>query len=128
MVWTSGVYGVHASAGENLRTLLNAIWMMLRWSLAALTEKPDCIIVGTDPILSVAVASVWKVLRPATKVAHWCFDLYPEAAIADGILPSGVATVIKPIVTHAYRSCDLIGDLGPCMSRHIRAYQRPGGR
>ncbi len=112
-----------------LGRFLNAIWMMVRWSLAAFTEKPDFIIVGTDPILSVAVAGVWKALRPRTKVAHWCFDLYPEAAIADGILPSGgwITALLKPIVTHAYRSCNLIGDLGPCMSRRIRTYL-PAGR
>lgn len=103
--------------------ILNAIWMTLRWSLAALTEKPDFIIVGTDPILSVAVASVWRVLRPKTKIAHWCFDLYPEAAVADGIVSPGIAAIMRPVVAHAYRSCHLIADLGPCMAHLIAAYK-----
>jgi colanic acid biosynthesis glycosyl transferase WcaI len=106
----------------------NAVWMIARWSLAVLAEKPDFIIVGTDPILSVTVAGVWKVLRPGTRIAHWCHDLYPEAAIADGILRPGgwFTTLLKPILAHAYRSCDLLGDLGPCMSQRIRAYGSKG--
>jgi colanic acid biosynthesis glycosyl transferase WcaI len=108
----------------------NAVWMTFRWSLAALTERPDFIIVGTDPILSITAAGVWKLLRPQTRIAHWCFDLYPEAAVADGILRPGgwFTTLLKPVLTHSYRSCDLLGDLGPCMSQRIRAYGSNGRR
>jgi glycosyltransferase involved in cell wall biosynthesis len=111
------------SQTKTLGRFSNAIWMIFRWSLAALTERPDFIIVGTDPILSVTVAGVWRVLRPRTRIAHWCFDLYPEAAVADGILRPGgwFTTLLKPILAHAYRSCDLLGDIGPCMSQRIRA-------
>lgn len=107
----------------------NALWMIVRWSMAVLTQMPDLIIVGTDPVLSITVAGVWKVFRPKTRIAHWCFDLYPEAAIADGILrPDGwFARLLRPILAHSYRSCDLLCDLGPCMSQRIRAYH-PKGR
>ncbi len=48
--------------------------------------------------------------------------------MADGILrPGGWFTkLLKPILAHAYRSCDLLGDLGPCMSQRIRAYGSKG--
>ena len=113
---------------KSLGRFANAIWMILRWSLTALTRKPDLIIVGTDPILSITAAGVWKLLRPRTRIAHWCFDLYPEAAVADGILRPGgwFTTLLKPVLAHAYRSCDLLGDLGPCMSHRIRAHGSKG--
>jgi colanic acid biosynthesis glycosyl transferase WcaI len=102
----------------------NALWMTLRWSAAALTENPDVVIIGTDPVLSVTAAGVWKALRPGTRIAHWCFDLYPEAAIADGMLAadSWCSRLLKPILRRAYQSCDLLCDLGPCMSSKLRAY------
>jgi glycosyltransferase involved in cell wall biosynthesis len=122
-VWRPGL-----SQTKALGRFSNAVWMTLRWSLAALTESPDFIIVGTDPILSITAAGVWKVLRPRTRIAHWCFDLYPEAAVADGILQPGgwFTTLLKSILAHAYRSCDLLCDLGPCMSQRIRAYGSKG--
>jgi glycosyltransferase involved in cell wall biosynthesis len=45
------------------------------------------------------------------------------------MLASGgwVTALIKPVMTHSYRSCDLVGNLGPCMAERIRAYL-PAGR
>jgi len=118
-VWRPG-FPQHTTLGR----FCNAAWMALRWGLKAIAEKPDLVILGTDPVLSVTAASIWKILRPKTKVAHWCFDLYPEAAIADGILSrdSRFLALLKPILAHAYRSCDLLADLGPCMSKRLRVY------
>lgn len=111
---------------SGLGRLLNAGWMISRWSLEALVTKdvPETIIIGTDPVLSVLVARVWKWLRPTTQIVHWCFDLYPEAAIADGTLkPAGVlAKMMKALLKPAYRSCDLIVDIGSCMRRSLEAY------
>ncbi len=109
---------------RTLGRFCNAAWMALRWGLTALTEAPDLVIIGTDPVLSVTAASIWKTLRPKTKVAHWCFDLYPEAAIADGILrrDGWLMRLLTPVLAHAYRSCDLLADLGPCMAERLRAH------
>ncbi len=43
--------------------------MIFRWSLLALTlnPRPDILIIGTDPILSIVAARVWKLLRPRYK-------------------------------------------------------------
>lgn len=104
---------------SSLGRILNAAWMIARWSLAALTARPvpDVVIVGTDPILSVLIARFWKVVRPKTRVVHWCFDLYPEAAVADGVLkPQGLLHRLSDwLVRPAYRRCDLVIDIGPCM-------------
>lgn len=106
--------------------LCNAAWMIMRWSLLALTARPrpDVLIVGTDPVLSVLVAPVWKRLSRRTAIVHWCFDLYPEAAVADGLLaPDGkVVSVFKRWLAAAYKACTLIADLGPCMRQLLLMY------
>lgn len=104
--------------------LLNAIWMLIAWSLKAFTKNPDAVIIGTDPILSASVAITWKIVRPSVRMAHWCFDLYPEAAVADGILkPGPFLTLIQRVMSSAYRSLDLLADIGDCMASRLSAYQ-----
>jgi glycosyltransferase involved in cell wall biosynthesis len=103
----------------------NAMWMIASWSWIALTSRPpDAVILGTDPILSVLVARVWKWRHPKTRVAHWCFDLYPEAAIADGMLPSSglAARTLRRLLAPAYRCCDMIVDIGSCMRRKLQEH------
>ena len=68
--------------------ILNALWMIVCWSLLALRfNPPDVLLMGTDPILSVLIAPIWRLLHSQVRIVHWCFDLYPEAAIADGVSP-----------------------------------------
>jgi colanic acid biosynthesis glycosyl transferase WcaI len=111
---------------------LNAAWMIFRWSLLAITLKPrpDVLLIGTDPILSLSVARIWKLFRPETKVVHWCFDIYPEAAIADGVLPrrSLLTRFFAALMGSAYRRCSLIVDLGPCMRALLLKYPSPAKR
>jgi colanic acid biosynthesis glycosyl transferase WcaI len=111
---------------------LNAAWMILRWSLLAITlrPRPDVLLVGTDPILSLSVARIWKVFSPGTKVVHWCHDIYPEAAIADGLLPrrSLLTRFFAALMGSAYRRCSLIVDLGPCMRALLLKYPSPAQR
>lgn len=105
--------------------LLNALWMIASWSsLAFRRNPPAAIIIGTDPILSVTVAIFWKLVRPRTQVLHWVFDLYPEAAYADGLLaPEGVfAYLLKKTLRRAYAACDALIDIGPCMRRRLSTY------
>jgi len=114
---------------STLGRLGNLAWMPVAWSLAAFRYKPDVLIVGTDPILSLMAALPWKLLRPRTKIVHWCFDLYPDAAIADGIIPpaSLPARAARWLMRLAYVRCDLIVDIGECMRSRIRRYA-PGAR
>jgi colanic acid biosynthesis glycosyl transferase WcaI len=94
--------------------LLNAFSMIVAWSL----------LIGTDPVLSVVTAIAWKIFRPKTLIAHWCFDLYPEAAIADGLIrPDGfLVRRLRQILRPAYRACSLIVDIGPCMRKLLSRY------
>jgi colanic acid biosynthesis glycosyl transferase WcaI len=108
--------------------VLNAVWMLAAWSLVATrTPAADLVIVGTDPIFSVLVAIPWKIIRPRTKIVHWCFDLYPEAAIADGKLPNSgpVAAILRRLLRSAYGCCDVVADIGPCMRTLIAKYGSP---
>lgn len=106
--------------------ILNAIWMIARWSWLALrlSPRPDVLIVGTDPVFSVLTARFWNRLSPRTRIVHWCFDLYPEAAIAEGILsPRGLPTrLFKRILRPAYGACTVISDIGPCMRQLLLKY------
>lgn len=105
--------------------LLNAIWMLSAWSLATFRIRaPDLLIIGSDPILSALVAIPWKLLHPRTKIMHWCFDLYPEAAIADGALSASgpLAKMLRRVLRTAYGCCDVILDLGPCMRNLLAKY------
>ena len=103
--------------------LVNLTWMLCAWSLVALRRRPDVVIVGTDPILSVLVALPWKLIRPRTRILHWCFDLYPDAAEASGMIRPGglVARLVRRLTAGAYNRCDLVADIGECMRRRLPA-------
>jgi glycosyltransferase involved in cell wall biosynthesis len=107
--------------------LLNAAWMLAGWSWAAVITPrrgDDLLLVGTDPILSVLAALPWRFFRTRTRVAHWCFDLYPEAAVADGLVREKAlpVRVLKRLLAMAYRRCGLIADLGSCMGNLLKRY------
>ncbi len=105
---------------------INILWMLAAWSFDALRTwpTPNVIVIGTDPVLSVLVAIVWKALRPGTRIAHWCFDLYPEAAFADGLLHRDglMGRFLRALLRRAYRCCDLIADVGSCMRAQLESY------
>lgn len=110
---------------SSLGRILNAAWMILRWSLLALRpQPPSVIVVGTDPILSVTAAFAWKLIRPRARIVHWAFDLYPEAAYADGVLApdSGAARLLEAVLRQAYGRCDALIDIGPCMRDRLARY------
>jgi glycosyltransferase involved in cell wall biosynthesis len=113
-----------------LGRILNSLWMVTRWSALAFDPlvNPDVLIMGTDPILSVFVAPIWRRFKPHTRIAHWCFDLYPEAAIADGLLKSRSRFVLllRRLLKKAYGACDLIVDIGSCMHERLQIYGAPG--
>lgn len=114
---------------STLGRLFNALWLIVRWSLLALHPKlkPDVLVVGTDPVLSIVVAPFWRFFKPQTKIVHWCFDLYPEAAFAEGILrkESRLAKLICKFLKHSYAACNLIVDIGPCMRQLLADYGSP---
>ncbi len=107
----------------NWGRLMNCAWMLSAWSLSAFRYRPDAVIIGTDPILSPTVAIPWKLIRRKTKTVHWCFDLYPEAAVADGLLkPGRPLMLLKLLMRAAYKRFDMIADIGSCMRARLSAY------
>lgn len=116
---------------STLGRIVNAAWMLAAWSTRALPgrgRRPDVLLVGTDPMASVLVARLWRLLRPDVRLAHWCFDMYPEALVAAGMLPARSWTnrLLRRLVGAAYRCCDLVAELGPCMRQRLLQYgERP---
>jgi colanic acid biosynthesis glycosyl transferase WcaI len=106
---------------------VNAAWLAAAWSLLSFDRRvhADVVVVGTDPILSAVVGIVWKWRRPRTQMAHWCFDLYPEAAVADGVLSerSVIVRWARALMRRAYAAMDLVVDIGACMRERISLYE-----
>ena len=110
-----------------LGRLANTLWMTAAWSRLALRprrQRPELIVVGTDPVFAAAAAIPLRFFAPGIKLAHWCFDMHPEAAVAGGLLPGHALSVrlARAIMWRAYRSFDLIADLGFCMRARLRRY------
>jgi colanic acid biosynthesis glycosyl transferase WcaI len=111
-----------------LGRILNSFWVQKFWWLRlffSTAYKPDVILIGTDPLLSLLSVPFLKLIRPKAKIIHWCFDLYPEAAVADGILKEGnsLVKIVKSFMNRGYRKCDLVADIGPCMREKLERYQ-----
>lgn len=112
---------------SNKGRLLNAAWMIAAWSLRGVFGRRynrEVMIVGTDPVLSPLVALPWSAFRRKCGIAHWVFDLYPEAPIAEGMVRerSLPVRVLKRMLASAYRQCDLLADLGSCMGGLVAKY------
>ncbi len=110
-----------------LGRILNSIWMLKRWwwrLLLSPSIQPDVILTGTDPLFTIILIPFLKMIRPKAKIVHWCFDLYPEAAIADGMLKENgpVVKLARPFLEKGYAKCDLVADLGPCMREKLKKY------
>ncbi len=125
-IWRPGL-----RQASGLGRILNAAWMLVCWSLLGLRTgrtAPDVVLMGTDPILSVLVAFILHKLRRRIRVVHWCFDLYPELAIADGLLAetSWMARALRFVLRFGYRSCDLVADIGSCMRQRLKYYGHQG--
>ena len=110
--------------------VLNASWMLGAWGARGMfgrRHQREVMIVGTDPILGVLSAIPWGMFRRKCGIAHWCFDLYPEAPIAEGMINGNSRPVrlLKRLLAVAYRRCDLIADLGSCMADLLKPYGSP---
>jgi colanic acid biosynthesis glycosyl transferase WcaI len=107
--------------------VVNAAWMLSAWCVSLLRDrrtKPDVLVIGTDPILSVLIAPMVRKLFPTIRIVHWCFDVYPEYAIAEGMFRADIwpVRILKRMLRTAYASCDLVADLGSCMRGRLAEY------
>lgn len=106
-----------------------AAWMIFAWWWAVIRVKPDVLLIGSDPAFSVAVSLLVRLTCSGVSIVHWCFDLYPEAAIAGGVMAerSLVSRLIRHVMRLSYSACDLVVDSGSCMRARLARY-RHGGR
>src|SRR5262249_38679742 len=112
---------------SSLGRVLNTAWMLTSWSRLGFrgrNEAPDVLVIGTDPIFAVLIAPILKFFRPQLRIAHWAFDLYPESAIAGGMVRGNGLLVrgLRRLLHHAYAACDLVVDLGACMRARLDSY------
>ncbi len=112
---------------SGLGRILNAAWMLAAWCGVLLTDRrrvPDVLVIGTDPVLSVLVALIVRPLLPKMRIVHWCFDLYPESPVAEGLIRADgwLARTLQRLLRSAYKSCHLVADLGSCMRDRLEAY------
>ena len=123
-IWCPSFLKQSSTLGRGLR----AIWVICAWAITAFRRKSmphvDVVVVGTDPILSIIVAIVWRAVRPKTKLVHWCFDLFPETGVAAGILngSSLLTRLFRLLSRTSYAACDLIVDTAPCQRRRLETY------
>ncbi len=116
---------------NDLLRIGNALWIMMGWLIRLLRlPRTDVIIVGSDPQFSQLLFPAIKALiRPKT-LAYWCFDLFPEAILADGSSAPvrWMARGVLALVKRTYRSINLMVDLGPCMRRRLSQYDHNARR
>lgn len=121
------VYRPNFRQASNKGRILNMIFMLWAWSWRAIVtprKRHESVIIGTDPTLAILVAIAWRIFRPRSTLVHWCHDVYPEAAVAEGMLrDNGLITrMLRWLLRRAYRRCDKIIDLGSCMRELLARY------
>jgi hypothetical protein len=72
--------------------------------------------------LAIPLRAAWR----RTPLLHWCLDVFPDAGEAEW---TGATRLLSPparaVMSAAYRCCDVVVDLGPCMRR---AWRRTAAR
>ena len=120
------IYRPNWNQANRYLRLANSIWMITGWFFRLLfMPKADVIIIGTDPPFSAILFPFLRFFHRAKVLAHWCFDLFPEATIAEGEdrITKWMAKRVKFIMRFAYRSLDLMVDLGSCMRKRLNLYR-----
>ena len=113
------------SQARALQRLGNSAFMLgaAPWRLRAL-GRFDAIVVGSDPSFAALVGPAFRRLDPGAALVHWCFDVYPEAILAEGAIPAAaaLAPVARRLMGAAYRRYDALVDIGPRMQERLAAY------
>lgn len=108
-----------------VQRLANSAWMMAGWLAHALAlRRFDAVVIGSDPAFAALLAAPLRPLRRRTAIAHWCFDLYPEAIYAEGLGGAGawLGPLAETLMGVAYRQCDAVVDIGPGMRERLGRY------
>jgi glycosyltransferase involved in cell wall biosynthesis len=113
------------SQARALERLGNSAFMLAAapWRLRAL-GRFDAIVVGSDPAFAALVAPAFRRIDPGAALVHWCFDVYPEAIVAEGAIAAAaaLAPVARRLMAAAYRRYDALVDIGPRMRERLADY------
>jgi glycosyltransferase involved in cell wall biosynthesis len=84
----------------------------------------DVIVIGTDPYFAALLFPIFRFLKRGKILVHWCYDLYPEVIIAKGAkgLIKMFAEKMFSVMAYAYRSVDIMADIGKCMRSRLDFY------
>jgi glycosyltransferase involved in cell wall biosynthesis len=113
------------SQASNIQRIVNSLWIQPAWLLRFWRmEKPDAIIVGTDPQFSQLMLPLLRWIAPQSKIFFWSFDMYPEAVLAESSngLVVGIARLLYKMMPRLYRPVDIMVDIGPCMRSLLREH------
>jgi glycosyltransferase involved in cell wall biosynthesis len=112
----------------NLCRLINAATLMVGWLFRLLRiPKSDVIVVGTDPQFIAVLFPFLRLLRRGKLLCHWCYDLYPDAIIANSPRNKVLRCVgecARIVMKWAYKSVDLMVDIGPDMRERLQQYRK----
>ena len=102
----------------------NSAWTLAAWFARAVQLGPfDAVVIGSDPSFAASLAIPLRAAWPRTPLLHWCLDVFPDAGEAEW---TGATRLLSPparaVMSAAYRCCDVVVDLGPCMRRRLEAY------
>jgi glycosyltransferase involved in cell wall biosynthesis len=102
----------------------NSAWTLAAWFARALQLGPfDVVVIGSDPSFAASLAIPLRAAWPRTPLVHWCLDVFPDAGEAEW---TGATRLLSPparaVMSAAYRCCDVVVDLGPCMRRRLERY------
>jgi glycosyltransferase involved in cell wall biosynthesis len=115
------------SQSNNIGRIINSISLQINWICHYFFErkKYDTIVVGTDPQFAWMIFPFIKLINRKVKLIHWCFDLFPEAIIANSsICVKALASLTKIYAFLCYRACDIIVDIGECMRKRLKKYNK----
>lgn len=128
--WWKGIFIMRVNrpawsqANYNLR-FFNSIWILIGWVVAVFRlPVVDAIVVGTDPYFSALLFPVLRFFKRSKILVHWCYDLYPEVIVAKGAKGTikWFAERMTLVMGHAYRSVDIMVDIGNCMRKRLDSY------
>jgi colanic acid biosynthesis glycosyl transferase WcaI len=108
-----------------LPRLANSLWLVFAWFLEGLRlEQFDVVLVGTEPAFAPSLFVLLRPFQRRAKFVHWCFDLYPEAIVAEGMgrVSRWLAPLARRLMRAAYARCAAVVDLGPEMRRLLAGY------
>lgn len=115
------------SQRSKIGRIVNSVWMIWRWAIYLISpfrKRPDVVVMGTDPPCSAILVNICRLWMRQTRFVLWVHDLYPEAAVAGGIVSdcsAGYRSLFRSM-TKVYSGCSRVVDIGPCMRRRIEEH------